>query len=117
MFTLLVTLSIITATLLILTVSVQSSKKEGLGSSLGSIGASQLIGVKKTSDLLEQITWGLIITLFTLILSTSVFLKRGNERGLPTSPNLDRMQERNLLPELNQEDTTHAEEHNTADGI
>ena len=115
MFAFLVTLTIITATLLILTVSVQSSKKEGLGSSLGSIGANQLIGVRKTSDLLEQITWGLIITLFALILSTSVFLKRGNERGLPTSPNLDRIQERSLLPELNQEDATHSEEHNTAE--
>ena len=59
MFTLLVVLAIITATLLILVVFVQSSKKEGLGSPLGSTGASQLIGIQKTGDLLEQLTWGL----------------------------------------------------------
>lgn len=105
MFTLLVVLAIITATLLILVVFVQSSKKEGLGSSLGSTGASQLIGIQKTGDLLEQLTWGLIISLFTLSLATAIFLKRGH--GLPTSPNLERVQERSLLPEPGQGDTTY----------
>jgi len=117
MFTLLVTLNIITAILLILVVSVQGSKKEGLGSSLGSMGATQLMGIKKTSDLLEQITWGFIITLFTLSLATTIFLKRGHESSLPTSPNLERIQERNLLPEpnqeSNQEDSTQSAAHNS----
>lgn len=107
MFTLLVILAIITATLLILVVFVQSSKKEGLGSFLGSTGASQLLGIQKTGDLLEQLTWGLMISLFTLSLATAIFLKRGPEHGVSTSPNLERVQERSLLPEPDQEDTTH----------
>lgn len=109
MFTLLVVLTIITATLLILTTAVQSSKKEGLGSSWGGTGASQLIGIKQTSDLLEQITWGLIITLFALSIAASLFLKREHARGLPSSPNLNNIQDRGLLPEPEQEDTTHPE--------
>ena len=71
MFTLQVVLAIITAILLIMVVFIQSSKKEGLSSSLGSMDASQLLGIQKSSDLLEQITWGLMISLFTLSLTTA----------------------------------------------
>ena len=73
---------------------VQNSKKEGLGTPLGDTGASQLIGVKKTSDLLEKITWGLIISLFVLTLSTSLFLnKEGHQGANAQSPNIQRAQE------------------------
>jgi preprotein translocase subunit SecG len=90
MSTLLIILIIITTTLLILVTSLQSSKKEGLGNSLGSMGAHQIIGVKKTSDLLEQVTWGLLIGLFILSLGTSYFLKKRNT-NLFVSPNLERI--------------------------
>jgi preprotein translocase subunit SecG len=90
-----------------LAVLVQNSKKEGLGnvSFGGDAGASQLIGVKKTSDLLEQITWGLVIALFVLILATSLFLNKANQTGaLPSSPNLNRAQERGTLPDAAEQD-------------
>ena len=102
MYTFLITLIIITAILLILVVLVQGSKKEGLNSPLGNTGVSQLIGVKKTSDLFEQITWGLIISLFILTLSTATFL--GAAGGKQESPNINRVQELDLLPELEQQD-------------
>ena len=101
MFTFLVTLILITAVLLILAVLVQNSQKEGLGSPLGDTGASQLIGVKRTSDLLERVTWGLIMALFVLTLSTSLFLgDAGGQQALPQSPNIERAQERSTLPDL-----------------
>jgi preprotein translocase subunit SecG len=102
MFTFLVILILITATLLILAVLVQSSKKEGLGSVYfgGGTGASQLIGVKKTSDLLEQITWGLVIALFALTLATSLVLNKKYSSGtLSASPNINRAQEHSILPD------------------
>lgn len=92
MFNLLVILILITAVLLILAVLVQNSKKEGLSSPLGDSSASQLIGVTKTSDLLEQITWGLIVMLFVLTLSTSLFLGEAGDKLLH-SPNIERAQE------------------------
>jgi preprotein translocase subunit SecG len=102
MFTFLVILILITASLLILAVLVQSSKKEGLGSVYfgGDTGASQLIGVKKTSDLLEQITWGLVVALFVLTLATSLFLNKKTQPGtLSASPNINRAQEQGTLPD------------------
>lgn len=104
MFIVLIVLAIITAIFLILIVSVQSSKKEGLGDTLGHLGARQLIGIQKTGDLLEQITWGTIITLFILSLTISALLKKRQDDSLPSSPNLEKIQERTLFPELNHED-------------
>ena len=103
MFTLQVVLAIITSILLILIVSVQSSKKEGLSSSLGSLDASQLLGIQRSGDLLEQITWWLMIILFSLSLSTAVFLPKNRE--LPISPNLEHIQQ-HLSPSPDQEDQT-----------
>ena len=107
MFTFLVILILISAVLLILAVLIQNSKKEGLNNPLGDAGASQLMGVKKTSDLLEQITWGLVIALFVLTLATSLFLNKTNQSGtLPSSPNLNRAQERGALPDIMEQDTS-----------
>jgi preprotein translocase subunit SecG len=106
MFTFLIVLILIAASLLILAVMVQNSKKEGLDNPFGDASASQLIGVKKTSDLLEQITWGLVIALFVLTLASSFFLKKKNRLGtLPLSPNINRAQERGALPDVTEQDT------------
>jgi preprotein translocase subunit SecG len=100
MFTFLVVLILITAGLLILAVLVQNSKKEGLGNVYirGDAGAGQLVGVKKTSDLLEQVTWGLVIALFSLTLATSTCLDKENRPGtLTSSPNIERARDRGEL--------------------
>ena len=94
-------LILIIAVLLILAVMVQSSKKEGLDNSYlgGSMGASQLIGVQKTTDLLEQITWGLVISLLVLTLATSWLLNATNHaKASATSPNIQRAQTYDALP-------------------
>ena len=44
--------------------------------------ASNIIGVKKTGDLLEKLTWGFIITIMVLCLSTNLITPNtssGNE--------------------------------------
>jgi preprotein translocase subunit SecG len=106
MFTFLIVLILIIASLLIMAVLVQNSKKEGLNNPFGDASASQLIGVKKTSDLLEQITWGLVIALFVLTLASSFFLNKQNKSGtLPLSPNINRAQERGVLPDVTEQDT------------
>ena len=106
MFTFLIVLILIAASLLILAVMVQNSKKEGLNNPFGDANASQLIGVKKTSDLLEQITWGLVIALFVLTLASSFFLNKKNRPGtLPLSPNINRAQERGVLPGVTEQGT------------
>ena len=103
MFTFLIALILITAVLLILIVLVQNSQKEGFGNPLGDAGASQLIGVKRTTDLLEQITWGLIVALFVLTLSTSLFLDDlGRAHKLLHSPNIERAQEQAPQPDAAQ---------------
>ena len=96
MFTFLVILILIIAGLLILAVLMQNSKKEGLGHVYfgGDAGASQLMGVQKTSDLLEQITWGLVIAMFSLVLATSLFINREDRsKRFSSSPNIERIKE------------------------
>ena len=65
MGTLVSVLIIITAILLILVVLVQNSKGGGLAAGTS---ANQVMGVKKTADFLEKLTWGLAIVLVTLSL-------------------------------------------------
>jgi preprotein translocase subunit SecG len=59
------------AVLLVVVILPQSSKGGGLTGSMAS-GANQIIGVKKTTDLLEKITWGFMIAIFVLSLLTHI---------------------------------------------
>lgn len=79
MLYLFIVLIIVVAVLLTLVVLAQSSKG-GVGSSFGGSGASQMIGVKKTGDLLEKLTWGFISAIIVLSLAVNVVMK-------PSTPN------------------------------
>jgi len=72
MFTLIVGIIIFIAVLLVLVVLAQNSKGGGLSNQFGGSGASNIIGVKKTGDLLEKLTWGFVITIMILALSTNL---------------------------------------------
>jgi preprotein translocase subunit SecG len=72
MFTLIVGIIIFVAVLLVLVVLAQNSKGGGLSNQFGGSGASNIIGVKKTGDLLEKLTWGFVITIMILALSTNL---------------------------------------------
>lgn len=71
MFTLVIALIILFAVLLVLVILAQNSKGGGLTSQFGGSTASNIIGVKKTGDLLEKLTWGFIIAIMILSLSTN----------------------------------------------
>jgi preprotein translocase subunit SecG len=91
MFTLIITLIIIVALLLVLVILAQNSKGGGLTSQFGGAGSSQIMGVKRTGDLLEKATWTLAVLLLGLSLSTTLFLDISKEQT--TSPILERARE------------------------
>ncbi len=72
MFTLLTVLIVITCVLLVLVVLAQNSKGGGLAS--GFTGGSQMMGVKKTTDFIEKLTWGLALALVIFCLGASLAL-------------------------------------------
>lgn len=72
MFTLIVGIIIFIAVLLVLVVLAQNSKGGGLSNLAGGSSASNIIGVKKTGDLLEKLTWGFVVAIMVLSLSTNL---------------------------------------------
>jgi preprotein translocase subunit SecG len=71
MYTLIVALIILFSVLLVLVILAQNSKGGGLSSQFGGSSASNIIGVKKTGDLLEKLTWGFIVVIMALTLTTN----------------------------------------------
>ncbi len=90
MYGVIVTLIVVVAILLILVVLAQNPKGGGLSSQFGGSGSTQLMGVKKTGDLLEKLTWGFAIALLVLSVATNFVLPQETE-GL-SSPNIDNAQ-------------------------
>ena len=58
--------------LLVFVVLAQNSKGGGLSSQFGGSGASNLIGVKKTGDLLERLTWAFAIAIMLFSLGVNL---------------------------------------------
>lgn len=71
MYILFISLAIFSSVLLVLVVLAQNSKGGGLSSQFGGSGASNMIGVKKTGDLLERLTWGFAIAIMVFALATN----------------------------------------------
>lgn len=68
MFGFIVGLILFVCFLLVVVILAQNAKGGGLSSQFGGSGASNIIGVKKTGDLLERLTWGFTITIMVLAL-------------------------------------------------
>ncbi len=110
MYTLFISLTIFAAILLVLVVLAQNSKGGGLSSQFGGSSASNLIGVKKTGDLLERLTWGLAISVMVFTLATNFatpnianasdeLLDRAKEQQtLPATPGLKRSDSTSTTP-------------------
>jgi len=103
-------LIIISAVLVVLAVLAQNSKGNGLSNSLG--GASQLMGVKRTTDIIEKLTWVFAISLLTFCLCINLFVDRpeANAEG-SGSINVDRAKAakpKQAAPTEQQVDTTGA---------
>jgi preprotein translocase subunit SecG len=103
MYTLIIAFIILFAVLLVLVILAQNSKGGGLTSQFGGSSASNIIGVKKTGDLLEKLTWGFIIAIMVLCLTTNFVT---SNRGSGTNDVLERAGEQapaNVPPALNLE--------------
>jgi len=74
MYILILSIILVIAVLLVLVVLAQNPKGGGLSSQFGGGAAGQVMGVKKTSDLLEKLTWGFIIAIMALTISTKFFI-------------------------------------------
>jgi preprotein translocase subunit SecG len=71
MFTLLISLIVLFSALLIILILVQNPKGGGISGEFSSSGATQMFGVQKTGDLVEQLTWGFSIAILVLALLTN----------------------------------------------
>jgi preprotein translocase subunit SecG len=74
MFTFITILIVIVAIFLVFAVVIQNSKGGGLAAGFAS--SNQVMGVRKTTDFLEKITWGLAGALVVLCIAGSFFLPR-----------------------------------------
>lgn len=83
MFIAISVLILIVAVLLGLVVLVQNSKGGGLASGLSS--STQIMGVRKTTDLLEKLTWGFGIALFVLSMAGSLSMPKSTDSTVPAS--------------------------------
>ncbi len=90
-------LILIFALLLILVVLAQNPKGGGLSSQFGGSGASNIIGVKKTNDLLEKLTWGFAIAIVVLSLGSKTLMNTQSATE-DLSPNLEKAGEQQILP-------------------
>ncbi len=95
MYTLFVGLTIFASILLVLVVLAQNSKGGGLSGQFGGSSASNLIGVKKTGDLLEKLTWGLAISVMALVLATNFSTPNA---GAGTDDLLERAKDQQEVP-------------------
>lgn len=77
MYTLFTILIILICVLLILIVLIQ--KPKGGGVSANFAGSSQLMGVKKTTDVVEKSTWMLSLALLVFTLMINLWIDRGGE--------------------------------------
>jgi preprotein translocase subunit SecG len=101
--TVLVILAMVASVLLVLVVLAQNSKGGGLSSQFGGSGASNLIGVKKTGDLLERLTWAFAIAIMIFSLGTNlVDNSSGDSDELLDKVREERIQQpnNNAVPEL-----------------
>ncbi len=75
MYTTVIILMIIAALLLIGVILIQNPKGGGLSSEFGGSATSQMFGVQKTGDILEQLTWGFFAFIVVGALATGIFMR------------------------------------------
>lgn len=112
----LLSLIVAVCVLLVLVILAQNSKGGGLSSQFGGSGASNMIGVKKTSDLLEKITWVLAISLCILAMSSKFVAETTRPTDSFTSPSIERAQEQSTIPTLDLGETNTTDEVDATEG-
>ena len=77
MYTAITVFIILICILLALVVLVQNSKGGGLAAGFSS--SNQVMGVRKTTDVLEKLTWGLVIAMMVFSLAGTMFMPKASE--------------------------------------
>ena len=90
LFTVIVVIAIVAAVLLGLVVLIQNPKGGGLTGSFAGT-ANQIFGYKRTTDDIEKITWGLIVVVVAMCLSSAAF-----------KPSASTQQANSLAPDVKQ---------------
>ena len=85
MYQLLIVLTILTAVLMIGVVLIQKSKGGGLSSSFA--GSNQIMGVRRTNDFIEKVTWTLAgcLCLFAVLSTFFIPTAGGNQPRVKTT--------------------------------
>ena len=94
MYTAIIILILLVCFLLALVVLAQNPKGGGISSQFSAGGAASMMGVKRTGDLLEKLTWGFAIGLVVLSLGTHML--NGTTSGPVRSVNQQRAMETRL---------------------
>lgn len=99
--TILISFALVISVLLVLVVLFQNAKGGGLSSQFGGSSASNVLGVKKTGDVLERATWGFAIALMVVSLSTNLVGPAPSEDEILNKAKNERVGgQQNALPQL-----------------
>lgn len=90
-------LILVISVLLVLIILAQNSKGGGLSSQFGGSSTSQIMGVKRTGDLLEKLTWGMAIAILVLSLGANKLIDSNQAAQGAVSPNIEAAQEQSTL--------------------
>lgn len=85
MYTVITILIIIVCVLLGAVVLIQNPKGGGLNATMGGVG-QQLLGARRSTDVVEKLTWGFAVGLIVLCISTSFFVDKGNTKKTEALP-------------------------------
>jgi preprotein translocase subunit SecG len=95
MFTVLISIILVLAVLLILVILGQNSKG-GAGAAFGG-SASQIMGVTRTGNVLEKATWILAVAIMALALVSSAFYSSSQPNQF-SSPNIETAKQQGVAP-------------------
>lgn len=98
MYSFILVLSIVVCVALTFIVLIQNPKGGGIAASFSA--GNQIMGVKRTNEVVEKVTWGLAIALLVLTLSSNLFIASAND-GIDQSAIQEQI-ESGDLPELPQ---------------
>lgn len=85
---------LIISALLVITILMQNSKGGGVNQAMGA--STQLMGVAKTGDILEKLTWGFAISILALCLSTSFLIDKGDGQNTLETETIRRANEETI---------------------
>lgn len=96
MYIAIIILVVIIAVLLVLVILIQDPKSGGISSQFGGADKQMLGGAKKSTELIEKVTWSFAGVILVLSLLTNVFIDRNSANGT-NSVNQERASEKRTL--------------------